>query len=104
MSVHIFGGGMGHYIGSPFYGPAVDRGREGVVHDQRNAVGVGDLGELLDIQDRQRGIGNGLAEYSPCVIGWNAASSSSSVQSGEIKVTSMPILAMVTEIRLKVPP
>ena len=49
----------------------------------------------------------GLAMVSPktaFVLGRKAASSSSSVQSGETKVTSMPILAMVTEIRLKVPP
>ena len=38
------------------------------------------------------------------VLGWNAAFSSSSVQSGETKVAVMPIFAMVTEIRLKVPP
>ena len=38
------------------------------------------------------------------VLGRKAASSSSSVQSGETKVTSIPIFAMVTEIRLKVPP
>ena len=49
----------------------------------------------------------GLAMVSPntaLVLGRNAASSSSSVAVGETKVTSMPILAMVTEIRLKVPP
>ena len=49
----------------------------------------------------------GLAMVSPktaLVLGWNAASSSSPVQSGETKVAVMPILAMVTEIRLKVPP
>ncbi len=49
----------------------------------------------------------GLAMVSPNtarVFARKAASSSSSVQSGETKVASMPILAMVTEIRLKVPP
>ena len=49
----------------------------------------------------------GLAMVSPntaLVLGRKAASSSSSVQVGDTKVTSIPILAMVTEIRLKVPP
>ena len=49
----------------------------------------------------------GLAMVSPntaLVFGWKAASSSSSVQSGLTKVAVMPILAMVTAIRLKVPP
>ena len=49
----------------------------------------------------------GLAMVSPktaLVLGWNAASSSSSLASGETKVAVMPILAIVTEIRLKVPP
>ena len=38
------------------------------------------------------------------VLGRKAASSSSAVQSGETKVASMPILRMVTSMRLKVPP
>ena len=49
----------------------------------------------------------GLAMVSPntaFVLGRKAASSSSSVQLGSTKVTSMPIFAIVTEIRLKVPP
>ena len=49
----------------------------------------------------------GLAIVSPKtarVLGRNAASSSSSVQSGETNVLSMPILAMVWASRLYVPP
>ena len=49
----------------------------------------------------------GLAMVSPntaLVLGWNAASSSSSLQSGLTKVAVMPIFAIVTAIRLKVPP
>ena len=38
------------------------------------------------------------------VFGLKAAFNSSSVASGETKVAVIPILAMVTEIRLKVPP
>ena len=49
----------------------------------------------------------GLATVSPntaLVLGRIAASISSSVLSGEMKVKSMPIFFMVTENRLKVPP
>ena len=49
----------------------------------------------------------GLEIVSPntsLVFSLKAALSSSSVQSGEIKVTSIPIFFMVTERRLKVPP
>ena len=38
------------------------------------------------------------------VFGWNAASSSSGEQSGFTKVQVMPILRIVTLMRLKVPP
>ena len=38
------------------------------------------------------------------VFGRKAALSSSSVQSGETKVASTPILRMVVSMRLKVPP
>ena len=68
MAVHVFGGGMGHDIRAPFDGPAVDRGREGIVHDQRHAVGMGNFGKLLNIQDCQGRIGNGLAEHGPCIV------------------------------------
>ena len=49
----------------------------------------------------------GLAMVSPnttLVLGRKAAFSSSSVHRGSTKVAVMPILAMVTEMRLKVPP
>ena len=49
----------------------------------------------------------GLAMVSPnttLVLGWNAASSSSSLHSGSTKVAVIPIFFMVTEMRLKVPP
>ena len=103
MAVHVLGGGMGHDIGTPFNGAAVDGGGKGVIHNQRHTVGVGCIGKLFNIQYRQGGVGNGFAKDS-LVLGWNAAFSSSSVQSGETKVAVMPIFAMVTEIRLKVPP
>ena len=63
VAVHILGGGVGDDVRAPLEGAAVDRGGEGVVHDQGHAVGVGGLGELLDVQHRQGGVGNGLAEH-----------------------------------------
>ena len=45
-----------------------------------------------------------VSPNSSLVLGRKAALSSSSVQSGSTKVISMPIFAMVTLIRLKVPP
>ena len=49
----------------------------------------------------------GFAIVSPNmarVLRWKALSSSSSLASGSTNVTSIPILRIVTEIRLKVPP
>ena len=54
-----------------------------------------------------RTVSAGFAIVSPNtarVFSRNAASSSSAVQSGETKVTSIPIFAIVTDIRLNVPP
>ena len=62
MAVHVLGGGVGDDVGAPLKGTAVNGGGEGVVHDQGNAVGVSSLGKLLDIQHRQGGVGDGLAE------------------------------------------
>ena len=63
--VHVFCRGMGHDVRAPFDWPAVDRRREGVVHDQRYAVTVGRCGKLFNIQHRQRRVGDGLAEHRP---------------------------------------
>ena len=63
VAVHVLGGGVGDDVGAPFKGPAVHRSGEGVVHDQRHAMGVGGLGELLDVQHRQGRVGDGLAEH-----------------------------------------
>ncbi len=103
VAVHVLGGGVGHDVRAPLEGAAVDRRGEGVVDDQRYAVGVGGLGEVLDIQHGQGGVGNGLTEHH-LGVGRKAAFSSSSVHSGSTKVASMPIFFMVTEMRLKVPP
>ena len=64
VAVHVLGGGMGHDVRAPLEGPAVHRSGKGVVHDQGHAVGVGRLGELLNVQHGQCGVGDGLAEHS----------------------------------------
>ena len=63
VTVHVLGGRMNDDVGAPFKGTAVDRGREGVVHDQRDMMRVSDLSEHFDIDNIQRGIGDGLDEY-----------------------------------------
>ena len=62
VTIHILGGGMGDDVSAPLEGTAVDGGGEGVVHDQGHAVGMGGLGELLNVQHRQGRVGDGLAE------------------------------------------
>ena len=62
VAVHVLGGGVGHDIRAPFNGTAVDRGGEGVVDDQRDAVGMGGFRELLNVQDAQGRVGDGFAE------------------------------------------
>ena len=62
VAVHILGGGVGDNVAAPLEGPAVYRGGKGVVHNQGDAVGVGGLGELLNVQHREGGVGDGLAK------------------------------------------
>ena len=64
MAVHIFGGGMGHDIRSPLKGIAVDGRGKGIVHDQRDLVRMGRLRELFNVQDHQRGVGDGLRKHA----------------------------------------
>ena len=62
VAVHIFGRRMDHDVSAPLEGPAVDGRREGVVDDQRHAVGMRGLCEALDVKDDQGRVGDGLAE------------------------------------------
>ena len=62
MAVQVFGGGVDDDVRPPLEGPAAPGGGEGVVHDEGHPVGVGGLGELFDVQYREGGVGNGLAE------------------------------------------
>ena len=63
VAVQVLRGGMRHDVGTPFDGAAVHRRGERVVHDERHAVRVRGCGEALDIQHRQRGVGDRLAEH-----------------------------------------
>ena len=49
MSVHIFGGGMGDNVCAKLKWTAVDRGREGIVHNQWHTMLVGDVCYALNI-------------------------------------------------------
>ena len=63
VAVHILGGGVGDDVAAPLKGAAVHRGGEGVVHDEGHPVGVGRLGELLNVQDGEGRVGDGLTEH-----------------------------------------
>ena len=62
VAVHVLGGGVGHDVGPPLKGVAVDGGGKGVVYDEGHAMGVGGLGKALNVQHREGGVGDGLAE------------------------------------------
>ena len=62
MAVHVLGGGVGHDVGSPLEGPAVDGGGEGVVDDEGYAVGVSHAGEAFNVEHVATGVGDGFAE------------------------------------------
>ena len=50
-------------IRAPLNGTAVDGRRKGIIDDQRDFMRVSDLREHLDIDNVERGIGDGLDEY-----------------------------------------
>ena len=62
MSVHVLGRGVGNDVTAPFDRAAVDRRGKGIVDDQRNTMTVCDGRKLLDIEDADGRIGDGLAE------------------------------------------
>ena len=68
VAVHVFCRGMRYDIGSPFDGPAVHGRREGIIHDQRHAVGMGGAGKFFDIEDGQRGVCYGFSEYGAGIV------------------------------------
>ena len=62
VAVHIFGGGVGNDVASPFEGTAVNGCGEGVVDNQGNAVTVSHLGKTLDVEHVAARVGDGFAK------------------------------------------
>ena len=67
VAVHILGGGVDDDVGTEIEGTAEHRRGEGVVHDQRQAVTMGQGRDAFDIQHVHGRIGQGLAEHGPGV-------------------------------------
>ena len=65
MAVQVFGGGMDHDIRAEGKRAAENGGGEGVVHNQRDLVRVSYLGELLNIKNSQRRVGQRLPKDQP---------------------------------------
>ena len=61
--VHVFGGGVGDNVRPPLEGPAAHRGGKGIVHDERHPMGVGGAGKLLNVQNNEGGVGDGLPKH-----------------------------------------
>ena len=62
-SVHILRGRVGHDVGAPFEGTAVDWCGEGVVHDEGHPVLMGDLGKALDVEHGATRIRDSLTKH-----------------------------------------
>ena len=62
VAIHILGGRVGHDVGTPLEGAAVDGRGKGVVHDEGHTVAVGDAGKLLDVEHLAAGVRDSLAE------------------------------------------
>ena len=62
VAVHVLGGRMRHDVGAPLDRTAHDRRGERVVDDQGHAVRMRGVGETLDIEHVERGVGDRLAE------------------------------------------
>ena len=60
LAVDMLGGGVDDAVGAEFERPLEQRRREHVVDHQRRAGGVRDLGDRLDVQHLERGIGRAL--------------------------------------------
>ena len=63
VAIQVLRGRMGNNICAPLDGPAVDRGRKGIVHDERDAVSLCGFGKSLDIENYKGGVGDRLAEH-----------------------------------------
>ena len=64
MAVHVLGGGVGDDIRTPFKRTAINGRGKGIVHNEGNAVRMGNVRHFTDIQHAKRGIGNSLRKES----------------------------------------
>ena len=62
VSAQELGHGVDDDVGAPLERPAQERRRERVVHDQRDAVLVGDRGERLEVHHQAARVGQALGE------------------------------------------
>ena len=67
MAVHVLCGRMCDDVSAELNRAAIRGSREGVVDDKRNSVGMRKTRELLDVENGNGGIGDGLAEQRPCI-------------------------------------
>ena len=56
MTVHIFSGGVGDYIGAPFKRAAINRSSKCVIDDERDAMAMCYVGKLLYVEHIHSGI------------------------------------------------
>ena len=63
MAVHVFGGGVDDDVGTEIEGTAEHRRGKGIVHDQGQAVTMGQGRDAFDVQHVHGRIGQGLAEH-----------------------------------------
>ncbi len=64
MAVHVLGGGVGDDIRAPFKRTAINGSGKGIVHNEGNAVRMGNVRHFTDIQHAKRRIGNSLRKES----------------------------------------
>ena len=64
VAVHVLGGGVGDDIRTPFKRTAINGCGKGIVHNEGNAVRMGNIRHFTDIQHAKRGIGNSLRKES----------------------------------------
>ena len=68
MTIHILRSRMRYDVCTPFQRAAVNRCREGVIHDQRHTMTMRSVGKFFNIQHRQCGVSDNFAKHSLGVI------------------------------------
>ena len=68
MTIHILRSRMRYDVCTPFQRTAVNRCREGVIHDQRHTMTMRSVGKFFNIQHRQCGVSNNFAKHSLGIV------------------------------------